>query len=251
MRRHRAHRARPLRLTRPRLRPRDRSRRPDVIQNHNLRRHRPPVLHRRRRPPQRPPKRSDQALMLATPSSAPAIAASPLSRTVMGRWSSAVMVNTATLAAFLAHARVTAASANVWPQRRLCATSTACAMLVAAASGCGGSGASSSSSDATKPRTHNDFGDPYVTNRQAADIRAGENIDRAFRTLGGRASSGMFAPSPSAPENIRREYQQNPVDCYDYPLVGKPVSGTQSGPTWEFCFKYGRLISKHFSPQGP
>jgi len=74
---------------------------------------------------------------------------------------------------------------------------------------------------------------------QAAAIHGGETPTSVFRRLGGKSGSGSFAPSPNAPALIQEEYRQNPENCYDY-----PVAETQH--EWQFCFKYGKMISKSF-----
>ena len=115
------------------------------------------------------------------------------------------------------------------------------ALVIVIATGCGSGGSGSETKTGT-----NEFGDPYITNAQAQSVHEGEADTAVFQALGGKAVSGSFAPSPSAPPVIQQAYARNPVDCYDYPLATDRLGNA----TWEFCFKQGTLVRKSFQPNG-
>jgi hypothetical protein len=81
---------------------------------------------------------------------------------------------------------------------------------------CGGS-------TSPKPPPTNSYGDPYVTDAQARNLRIGQPSQEVYAALGGVAPSGMVPPA-SEPYDI----------CRSYPVRGRNA-------TWFLCFRDGRL----------
>jgi hypothetical protein len=118
----------------------------------------------------------------------------------------------------------------------LVAAVLACAV---AAAGCGASAQPPTSP--TSPRrggATDSFGDPFVTDAQAGQVRLDEPQPAALSRLGGKSRSGYFGPG------------DGPTTCYDYPVRGTGDSDKDgdvdldSTVYWQISFRGGHVTKK-------
>lgn len=73
-------------------------------------------------------------------------------------------------------------------------------------------------------RSHDNSGDPYITDGQGQSIKRGMSAKDAFEALGGKAVSGYNG------------VQAVPPLSYDYPIRG-------TSTWWQICVKDGRVVA--------